>query len=393
MSGPPWSERLARALAGTRPETWDRLAALASACIGLGLEIARVWEHASWASHPLLRYLAILVASAALLRRRSRPLPVAVVVLAATGLSMAFTPLFFLAYAAGRFWSGARAWQFAAVAVAELVVLTAIGSGPQFVRPGTVAGCMAVTLMVTGLLVAGTALRQRDEDRTRAALEARRLATDAVNEERGRLVREFHDLLGHDVAVLNVLAGSLQVTLDHPSPRTSALLDGVHEQCAAATEHLRSMTVRLRLRALEGEPPQALGEVLQRAVAQVRSAGTEVRTDPGFFTAYERLDLAAQDAAHRVVTEALTNVLRHAAGSEARLGLDLTDHDWTLVVENGPPPATASTAGSGGGTGLGLGGLRDRMSLLGGTLDAAPAPGGGFRVCARAPRNHGGTPT
>ncbi|MFE0103632.1 sensor histidine kinase [Streptomyces sp. NPDC059009] len=382
------------ALRPAGPDGWDRAAAATSLAVATAVELGAVWEHDAWATHPVLRWLGILVASGALLWRRTRFPLAALVVIAATVLSTEFAALFFLAYAAGRYQRARNAWLFGAAACAELLVITLTGAGPPLVEYRAPSTVVMVVSLVAMTVVAGTALRQRAEEGAQAETAARQRAVDAVNAERGRLVREFHDLLGHDVALLNILVESLRTRGDLP-PEAQELLAAAQKQCAAASGHLRSMTTALRLRELDAAPRTPAGPalgpdpaaadlaLLAESLESVRASGTEVRLDDGLTDAFARLPGAHRDTVRRVVTEALTNALRHAPGAAVRLALRTGPADWTLEIGNGPPrTAPRHTAP---GTGLGLAGLRARVGHLGGTLAATPTDDGGFVVRARVP--------
>lgn len=385
---------------GYRPVTWDRIAAGACLLVTVPFEVYAELDHESWAAHPLLRWLGILAACAALLWRRTRFPLTAVVVLAATALSAKFAALFFLAYAAGRHQPTSRAWWFGAVAATELIVLGALGSGPPLVRDSSPSSLALLAAAVAMTIVVGMTRSRRAADLARAEEVARERAAEAVNAERRRLVGEFHDLLGHDVALLNILVESLRGSVGGRDEAVDGLLDAAQKQCAAASDHLRGMTAVLRLRELgsrtpdpgPGLPPDpgaAELDALGHSLDSVRAAGVDVRLEDGFAGAFGRLPAEHREAARRVVTEGLTNILRYAPGAVVRITLRAGPADWTLDVRNGPPGAPVRSLAPG--TGLGQAGLRGRLESLGGGLDAGPATAsGGYLLHAHAPYAHEG---
>jgi signal transduction histidine kinase len=98
-------------------------------------------------------------------------------------------------------------------------------------------------------------------------------------------------------------------------------------------------------------------------------------------------------SAYRIVQEALSNVVRHAPGARTQVSLSVTESDpqdgarLTVLVVNGPPPQPPDGPLEVGGTGHGLVGMRERVRLVGGSLDTGPLPDGGFRVTAQLPLN------
>ncbi|MFE2308795.1 sensor histidine kinase [Streptomyces sp. NPDC059411] len=378
-------ERTAAARAPHRyaPVTWDRIAAAACLLVTVPFEVYAELDHESWASHPVPRWLGILVSCAALLWRRTRFPVAALVVLVATALSAKFTALFFLAYAAGRHQRPGYAWWFGAAATAELITLSALGSGPPLVRDNSPSSLALLASAVFMTVMVGVTRGRHMADRARAEQVARERAAEAVNAERRRLVREFHDLLGHDVALLNILVESLRSSVGGRDEAADGLLDAAQRQCRAASDHLRGMTAVLRLRELETEaletgaapgpdPAAAELDALGRSLDSVRAAGVDVRLADGFAEGFDRLPAAHREAARRVATEGLTNILRYAPGSAVLLTLRADPAGWTLDVRNGAAGAPVRSLAPG--TGLGQAGLRGRLESLGGGLEAGPGP-------------------
>src|SRR5215212_10352402 len=233
-------------------------------------------------------------------------------------------------------------------------------------------------------------LRDRAEraERTREE-EARR----AVDEERMRIARELHDVVSHTIGVISVQAGVASHLLERRPDKAAESLAAIRQASDEALGELHAMLGVLRDGDGGGDggraplsPAPGLGE-LDALVAQAAGAGVEVRVsvkgEP------RRLPPAVDLAAYRVVQESLTNVVRHAGASRA--DITVTHHDGRVeiqVVDDGPGADHPSGNGSGG-SGQGIPGMRERARALGGSLEAGPRPGGGFRVQASLPVSPG----
>ncbi|WP_242614394.1 sensor histidine kinase [Actinomadura roseirufa] len=203
-------------------------------------------------------------------------------------------------------------------------------------------------------------------------------AEQARAAERARIAREMHDVVAHKVSLVVLHAGALQSDAADEDTRRAA--DLIRATGREALANLREVLGVLRAAHAEPRtPPPALSD-LERLLAQSRAAGLTVRRrDEG---AARPLPDAAERAAYRVVQEALTNVHKHAAGAAAEVVLRHRPGHLEVTVHNGPAEAAPDLPPGGG---LGLAGLRERLALLGGTLEAGPRPDGGFAVRARVP--------
>jgi signal transduction histidine kinase len=224
-------------------------------------------------------------------------------------------------------------------------------------------------------------------------------ARHELQEERLRIARELHDVLAHSLIVVAVQAGvGRKVGADRPDEALQALRT-VEEASRDALDELRRLLSLLRS---DDEPGQAvsvtagapaptltlapapdLGD-LDGLVATIRRAGIPVRVDvTGDATS---LPSAAGLTAYRIVQEALTNVVRHAPGAEATVRLSTSPAGTRIqVTDTGGRPRAAGPADSGAGDGHGIAGMRERAAIFGGSLEAGPLPGGGFRVAAFLP--------
>ena len=376
----------------------------------------RVGRSPAWRAPDALAWLLLVVGPMALLVRRRWPLGVLAVTVAA-GMAYAartypegpsqlavFPALFTVALTVPR----RQAWLAAAVTAVEAagVELFLYGDtmfeGEPLYAAITVLAAMWWGESVRARRAYVAELRDRAEraERTREE-EARR----RVDEERLRIARELHDVVSHTIGVISVQAGVAAHLLQRRPDKAAESLAAIRQASDEALGELHAMLGVLRER--DGDaggaplaPAPGLAE-LDTLVAQAAGAGLEVRVsrqgEP------RRLPAAVDLAAYRVVQESLTNVVRHAGASRA--DITVTHHDGRVeveVVDNGngseSPSATSGPfrpADSPVGdrqvrrSGQGIAGMRERARALGGTLEAGPRPGGGFRVQASLPVSPG----
>ncbi|WP_026413926.1 sensor histidine kinase [Actinomadura oligospora] len=234
------------------------------------------------------------------------------------------------------------------------------------------------------------------------AAHAREVEQRAATEERLRIARELHDVVGHHLSLISVQSAAALRRYGKNRRRGGELaeesLTAIRETSTEALRELRTMLGILRQ---DGEDaPTAPARGLDRVgelVDRARSAGLEVRADvsgPG------RPPTEVELAAFRIVQEALTNVVKHARANRVAVRVDRAPDAVTIeVTDDGrstPPGQGAGGAsgqgvsgapgrGAGGMSGSGIGGMRERARALGGELEAGPGPDGGFRVRARLP--------
>jgi signal transduction histidine kinase len=232
---------------------------------------------------------------------------------------------------------------------------------------------------VLGSLAVGRAVREMGFESD--VLTARAAAAERErDEERARIARELHDVIGHSISVMGVQAGAVRRRLAPEQERERDALVAVERVGRDAVDEMQRLLGLLRADGDDPGPSTPLTrERIDDLVEQMRGAGldVELRVDG-------RLDdLAAGRglAAFRILQEALTNVLRHAPGARVTASVERGAGDLRIAVANEP----GSGPGAGGGSGQGLVGMRERASLYGGTLDAGPRPDGGFTVVASLP--------
>jgi signal transduction histidine kinase len=227
------------------------------------------------------------------------------------------------------------------------------------------------------------AARQRRQaaERTQAE-EARRRA----GEERLRIARELHDVLAHNISLINVQAGVALHLMDEQPGQSRTALVAIKQASNDALGELRSVLDVLR----QGDeaPPRAPASGLAQLdslVAGAGATGLEVRTRVEGLP--RPLPAGTDLTAFRIVQESLTNVTRHAGPASATVLVRYGPDDLTVRVDDdGRGPAAAA----GPGNGNGIRGMRERVAALGGELTTGPRPGGGFRVQARLPIDESG---
>ncbi|MGI5212880.1 sensor histidine kinase [Plantactinospora sp. CA-290183] len=216
------------------------------------------------------------------------------------------------------------------------------------------------------------------------------LASEVRLRERARIAEDMHDSLGHELSLLALRAGALELT-PTLGERERAMAGQLRLGAATATERLREIVHLLRAEDEEPTAPPA-GESLDELVRRAAGAGMRVtlrREEPPDGEAEEAYrPVLVERAAYRVVQEALTNASKHAPGAGVAVRLRQAGTETVVSVVNDPAPgggreAPVRAAPTDGG-GRGLIGLRERVRLAGGTLSAGERDGG-FEVVARLP--------
>lgn len=330
---------------------------------------------------PIGAFLVLGVSCAALIWRRSQPLVVLGVTLAALGVSSAlgypeeggFAMLVAL-YSVGRYVTDDR-WSY--IGLGGALVVASISS--------LVAGAPATELVfgflvLSGVWYIGRRIRVRGERAAQYEREQAAQAGRAVAEERTRIARELHDVVAHRVTLMTVQAGAAKTVAAEDPDAALRAMEAVEEEGRQALGELRHLLGVLRPEAeVDGLGPQLGIADVPRLVDQLREAGLDVSLTINDVPA----DLPARVnlSTYRIVQEALTNVLKHTGpGARAEVRLSTDNHRVAIeVLDNGSGATTLP------GSGQGIVGMRERALLLGGSLDAGPRPGGGFQVVAWLP--------
>lgn len=235
-----------------------------------------------------------------------------------------------------------------------------------------VAGWLAVLLTISELVRvrrAQSAERQRiaqDDERRRVA------------EQRLLLAQELHDVLAHNISLINVQASvALHLIDDKPEQARPALLN-IKVASHDALQELRTALDVLRRGEAAPRAPAPTLDDLDSLITGVRASGLDVQTEVDGFA--RPFPAAVELAAYRIVQEALTNITRHARARHVTVRLGYHDAVDIEVLDDG--------VGGVAQTGNGILGMRERAAALGGSVDAGPRHGGGFRVAAHLPERH-----
>ncbi|HEX3515691.1 MAG TPA: sensor histidine kinase [Trebonia sp.] len=230
--------------------------------------------------------------------------------------------------------------------------------------------------------------RAGSERRTRRALADQAEQTElgrarlAVLEQRTRFARELHDVVAHHMSLIAIRAESAPYRLGEMPEPVRAEFGSLSGSAREALADMRRLLGALRSDQPAALAPQPGLEELPGLIDAARQAGmmVELSAPP----ALDRVPPSAGMCAYRIIQEALSNAGRHAAGALVAVSLDCSATTVTLQVTNGPGVAAGPLA-DGHRPGHGLTGMRERAELLGGSLSAGPAPGGGFVVSAVLP--------
>ncbi|MBB6035409.1 sensor histidine kinase [Phytomonospora endophytica] len=370
------------------------VAVLGVALISLG-NPERQPESNSWLAWPL-----ITISAAVLYWRRDHPIAVALVTLVCNALYYPFTGpdgIIVLAFLVALYTVAAESSLIAAtlLAVVPMLVIVSVEARSQRRHLDDVAVFMLAGWLVAIVAVGGVVQNRRAylaeaEERARAAERAGREESRLrASEERLRIARELHDVIGHNISLINVQAGAALHRFD--ADRAEAALVAIKDTSKQALRELRS-TLGV-LRQVDEEAPVApapglgaLGTLAERTRATGLDVTVEVAGEP------KALPTEVDLAAYRIVQESLTNVTKHAAATTVTVRVDHgADRVVVEILDNGT--GGAGTPGSTGSAGHGIVGMGERARALGGSLDAAVRPGGGFAVRAVLPLdpNTGGT--
>jgi signal transduction histidine kinase len=360
----------------------DGALAVAVLLVGIALITVPVPAHSD-ARAAAMFATAGLAALAVLVRRRLPLVLLAAAVLDGLVEGEASAALPVAGYAVARY--GPTGWlRWTSLGAATVVALAPWGftSGTETLNHVIVVVVLFVLPAVLGLWVRTraeliAALRERAE---RAEAEQQLRAREAVLEERARITREMHDVVGHRVSLMVLQAGAIDMAAADED-RVRQLAGQLQDAGRRSLEELRQL-----LGLLHEDPddaplaPQPGLADLDELVEDARQAGLDVmlrrQGEP------RELDPTVGRTAYRVVQEALTNAGKHAPGGPVTVTLDLRDAELRVAVVNRRPtrPPTALPSG-----GLGLIGLRERVRTVGGTLRAEPRLDGGFGLEAVMP--------
>jgi signal transduction histidine kinase len=268
-------------------------------------------------------------------------------------------------------------WMSLAIVPCVFVSVIPFASGFSHVTSIVVCNTAFVLLAIA----AGDVLRTRRVAAQRLVETAEQETLRRVGEERLRIAREIHDVVAHAMTAINVQAGVAAHLLERDPGQAHDALRNIKHTSGSALADLRSTLEVLRdpSAAAPLGPPAGLGDIAE-LTAGVRSAGVDVA-----LTVDSAADVPApvQSIAYRIVQEALTNIARHAGAAAA--GVTVRRLPGAITVDVLDDGAGGTGQAGGPAVGNGIHGMRERAAALGGTLEAGPAQGGGWRVHARLP--------
>lgn len=313
-------------------------------------------------------YLSLLPPAVWLARHGSRGIRVALALLAATaaltlllGAPVSFTALFVYVVAAGGMLLPVRT---AAVVIAVVAVGVGMGLGLGGANGSTITSLM-LTIVAIGAMMAAFGRKVQANRELEAARDE--LARLAVAEERLRIARDLHDLLGHTLSVIALKSELAAKLVDRDPERARGELDEVQEVTRHALAEVRE--------AVHGYRRLALADAVDGARTALAAAGIDCRVEGGAGTLPDEVE----DVLAWAVREATTNVVRHSDARTCSITLQSTDGAVELEV------ADDGTTRPAGGGGAGLRGLAERAEKLRGTLEVGARRAGGFRVKLTVP--------
>lgn len=324
-----------------------------------------------------LQHLAFTVMTAAVALRRRVPLAAPLLI----GLGMGaqtfigeapaasgYVALFIVLYSVATYAPTRR------VALIGLLALLAGSAVYPFTIDDVSIGDEVVNLMIPTVVwvLARVAVERLDRavEAERRRAEQARAADEGLAEERRRIARELHDTVAHGVTLM-----LLQSEVLRDRPTDAAALEVLQAAGRSCIDDLRRLLVLLRDDGADSSAPLGLAQ-LPSLVAAARAAGAQVELDAPPPPSW--LPPSVQVAAFRVAQEALTNALRHAAGSPVRIRCSYGPDGVRVVVDDDGPVGRIPLQG---GSGHGLTGVRERVSLHGGSVIAGPrANAVGWRV-------------
>ena len=364
------------------------------AALGLGLAgVVTGQDQPDGPTGPLwFDVLATVAIVAPLFLRRRFPLGAPVAVGVAVALTsfvderlVAYLFIPFLAGCTAVFLMGLRRERGQAVAGLALAIgVTALAAyrDPMGKLDAFVATSIVFGIIWTIAFAFGRKFEEADEAKERAERaerEREERARTAVTEERARIARELHDVVGHSVSVMTVQASAVRRLLKPEQQREREALLIVEQTGREALAEMRRMVgVLRRPEEAPALAPQPSLEHLGKLVEQAREAGlpVELRVEGDPLPLPAGVDLTA----YRLVQEGLTNALKHARAERAQVLVRYGARDIEITVSD-----DGRGTGSGDGDGHGLVGMRERVAVYGGELEAGPRPEGGYRLQARLP--------
>jgi signal transduction histidine kinase len=377
--------RARQALAGSGADV--ALAAALAVFAELDVLLSQDWRGPTFVNAVVVPAMALALAF-----RRRRPLTtLAVVIGGYVGLSLAF--------------GASQTWSNVFIIVIAVYSAVTYGSAPLLAAALTLVGVVvgaltdplidgfgdavwgaSLIVLTVGAGLTGRGLRARTktlDDRAEALdRDEQRRAAEAAAEERRRIARELHDIISHSLGVVVLQAGAAERVLDRDPERARDVLESIRATGQEAIGEMGTLLGLLDASPRSSRQPQPSLADLDGLVSRMRDAGLSVELT---IEGEQRvLPAALELSAFRVMQEALTNALKHAG--PARAAVTVRYEPWEVVLQiiydgAGVPEHELGAVGGG----HGIVGMRERVGLYGGSVEAGPAPGGGFAVRARLP--------
>jgi signal transduction histidine kinase len=245
---------------------------------------------------------------------------------------------------------------------------------PSFRHAGAV---LPFGLLLASAWTVGVAVHQHRRYTEELVRHQHDRAERRVADDRVRIARELHDVVTHSMSLITVQAAYGRLVAGRDPARAGEALSVIETTGRESLTELRRVLAVLRAPETAGTEPAPGLAALPRLLEQAAAAG--VRVDLAVDGEPGPLAPGLELSAYRIVQEALTNVVKHAGTGHA--GVTVEHCPGALVIE----VTDRGRGGPAGPDGQGLAGMRERVALYGGTLDAGPMPGNGFRVTARLP--------
>jgi signal transduction histidine kinase len=266
------------------------------------------------------------------------------------------------------------------------VLTAAYGIGAEGVYGGRYFGSNAMPFLAVSalsLLVVTVALVRRaaeQEVTAQQTVTAQERSKRTLLEERTTIARELHDVVAHHMMVVAIQAEAAPYRVENPPEELAKAFSTIRENAVAALTELRRVLGVVRAEDYEApDAPQPTLSDLDGLLTNVREAGLVV--DKVVTGAVRELPQGVELSAYRIVQEALTNTLKHAGEAETEVTVRYGDTRLELeIVDNG-----AGGSAPAGGPGHGLIGMRERVALYGGVLEAGARNGHGYAVRVRLP--------
>ncbi len=368
------------------PVKLDRILA-AGLTVALWLE---TWLTGNAEGHRVAVTLYGTTATVAVAFRRRHPQIVGVGAAVSAGAIQTFWPASLLTYGiawmcdmyALAVWTRTRVFALALVAYNGLALVLAVlpvGAGDHGVEQSLKDTIPFLVISTVVMLIVRQVIGTHSRRAQMAERERDVAAREAVVEERARIARELHDVIAHNVSMMVVQAGAERRLLEkHGESSTHEVLETVEQIGRSALTEMRRLVGMLRTDSSDSLSPQPGLDDVPALVLQVTEAGLPVE----LHIEGERRELPAgiELSAYRIVQEALTNALKHAGNAHAEVHVRYGPESLELEIVDDGPGAPAPAAG-----GHGLVGMRERVALYGGRLDAGRRPSGGFAVSVKLP--------